>query len=142
MKLQITLAIAFLALTAIIISSCQSEDELNLKRYYVAGQLIYQKRCQNCHGTKGDGLGALIPPFSDSVYLNKNRHKLACFVKNGLADHITVNGKPFMQQMPAQRDLSNIQVAQVLTYINNSFNNKMGLVDVDQVNEDLGKCTF
>jgi len=123
-----------------ILSSCDNEAELNFKRYYSSGQVIYQTRCQNCHGNNGEGLGALIPPLSDSVSLKTRLHSLACFVKNGLKHPITSNGKTYSQPMPAQNDLSSIEIAQVLTYVNNSFNNKLGLIDVQQVNNDLQKC--
>jgi len=37
-------------------------------------------------------------------------------------------------------DLPPIEIAQVLTYIKNSFGNKQGLVTAEQVNKDLQDC--
>lgn len=140
MRLKIILGIFVVMMAAIAISSCQDEAELNFKRYYSTGSTVYQSQCQNCHGANGEGLGALIPPLTDSVYLRTNLHSLPCFVRNGLKESITVNGKAYAQAMPPQGDLTPIQIAEVLTYVNNSFGNKIGLVDVDVVNEDMGKC--
>jgi mono/diheme cytochrome c family protein len=142
MKLKVIMVIGALVMIAGVFSSCQSDADLNFKRYYTSGQVLYQNHCQNCHATNGEGLGALIPPLNDSVYLKTNLHRLPCFIKNGIQGNITVNGKPYNQQMPAHNDLSPIEMAQVLTYVNNSFNNKLGLFDEQQVNDDLQKCSF
>src|SRR3569832_2019915 len=81
------------------IAACQSDENLEFKRYYSSGALVYQQHCQNCHGTNGEGLSALIPPLSDSIYLRKNRAALPCYIKNGLKGQITINGKTFEDAM-------------------------------------------
>lgn len=140
LKAKLVLAICFLIMAVVIISSCQNEDELNFKRYYSTGSTVYQSHCQNCHATNGAGLGELIPPLTDSAYLKTNLHNLPCIVKNGLSQNIEVKGKSFAQAMPAQADLTPIETAEVLTYIGNSFGNKLGLVDVSVVEMNLKKC--
>jgi mono/diheme cytochrome c family protein len=131
---------SILLLLTVMIISCQSEDELEFKRYYTSGSLLYQQKCQNCHGAKGEGLSNLIPPLTDSVYLKKNKTQLACFVKYGIPETIiTVNGKAYEGAMPAT-DLAPVEVAQVLTFITNSFGNKMGVVISDQAEKDLQGC--
>jgi len=140
MKAKYFLIIALLVTVAAIISSCESETEQTYNRYYTAGLLVYQSRCQNCHGVNGDGLGALIPPLQDSVYLRRNLGKLPCFIKGGLKAPITVNSKLFNSVMPPQPSLSPIEVAEVMTYVTNSFGNKMGLTDAPRVTADLANC--
>ena len=130
---------ALLALVAILVYSCQSESEIEYMRYYTAGQVLYKNRCQNCHGPQGEGLAALIPPLTDSTFLKTNKPKLACYLQNGLQLPILVNGKAFNGQMPAT-GLAPMEIAQVLTYVQNSFGNKLGLHNVEQVNGELGKC--
>lgn len=128
-----------LALIVCLVYSCQSEDQIEYMRYYTAGQDLYKTKCQNCHGAQGEGLAALIPPLTDSVYLRANNNKLACYVQNGLKLPILVKGKAFNGQMPPA-NLTPIEIAQVLTYVKNSFGNSMGLYDVAQANKHLGKC--
>ena len=128
------------AVLACIFFSCQSEEQQTYNRYYSMGSVLYIQHCQNCHGTNAEGLGNLIPPFTDSVYLRKNLAQLPCFVKNGLKDTITVAGKKFSNNMPAQGNLSSIEIAEILTYVTNSFGNKMGLLDAPTVNKDLARC--
>jgi mono/diheme cytochrome c family protein len=128
----------FVLIVSVIIS-CQSEQDVNFNRYYSAGATVYQTHCQNCHGDKGQGLAALIPPLTDHDYLKRNKQQLACLLKLGTDSKLIINGKEFQDQMlPA--DLSPIEAAQVITYITNSFGNKLGLTDNDEVQRDLGKC--
>ena len=137
MKFKIIAGIGFIILVLII--SCQSDEQIKFERYYTAGSLTYQTHCQNCHGAKGEGLNALIPPLTDPVFLKSNKSILACAVKYGFDKKISIAGKPFQEKMPAN-DLPPIEIANVLTYVTNSFGNKMGTVDEQQVENSLAKC--
>ncbi len=137
MKLKI---IGFiLAIIILFIVSCESEQTIEFKRYYSAGVEVYQSHCQNCHGANGEGLSSLIPPLTDSVYLKNNKAALACAIKSGLKGAIIIKGKTFDDVMPAN-ELTTMELAQVITYVGNSFGNKLGTVPVDQVDTDLSKC--
>jgi len=129
---------SFLALVTAAVS-CQGPQQIEFNRYYSAGAAVYQTHCQNCHGDKGQGLAELMPPLTDSVYLKANKGQLACYLQKGLKGKITVNGKTFESQMPAS-DLSPIEIAQVLTYVTNSFGNKGGLINSDEAEKDLKSC--
>ena len=141
MKLKIISVIGF-AIALIIITlivSCESDEKLEFDRYYSSGSIIYQTKCQNCHGSNGEGLQALMPPLTDSVYLRTNKKKLACSVKYGLKGKITINNKSFEGEMP-QNDLAPIEIAEVLTYVTNSFGNKATTITSQEVDGELGKC--
>ena len=137
MKLKVIGIIAILLV--VVGASCQSDDQIEFKRYYSGGSLVYQQHCQNCHGDKGQGLSSLIPPLTDSTYLKQNKAALACFVKNGLKGKITISGRIFDDEMQAD-DISPIEIAKVLTYVTNSFGNKMGTVTLQQVQEGIINC--
>lgn len=139
MKRQLS-ALILLVIAILIVSSCINDQDIEYKRAYTAGAVIYQEHCQNCHGNNGEGLSALMPPLTDSDYLKQNKAQLACILKFGLKGQlIIVHGKPYQNQMPPA-DLAPIDIAQVLTYVKNSFSNKLGIVKVDDVNEDLESC--
>lgn len=123
----------------ILLASCQSDEEIEFKRYYTLGRLVYQSRCQNCHGDNGAGLSALIPPLTDSAYLKNNRVNLACFIKYGLKGPLMVKGKSFEGDMNAI-DLAPVEIAQVITYVNNSFGNKLGVTTSQQASAFLNQC--
>ncbi len=130
----------FLFSTVIIIQSCQNEDSINYKRYYVNGKGLYEKNCQNCHGTDGKGLGTLYPPLTDSTYLIRNKNKIACIIKNGQNEEIQINNISYQGQMPGNNTLADIDIAQLIVYISNSFGNKQGFYDQNQVGKDLTLC--
>jgi len=123
----------------ILIASCQSDEELEFSRYYTSGSVIYQTRCMYCHGAKGEGLQLLIPPLTDSTYLKTYKQKLACIVKYGTKEKIKIAGKTFEGKMYPIA-LPSVQIAEVLTYVNNSFGNKLGVVTTEQVVNSLARC--
>ena len=120
--------------------SCQNEESINYKRYYVNGKGLYEKNCQNCHGVDGMGLGTLYPPLTDSLYLLRTKNKLACIIKNGQNEEILINNKPYQGQMPGNNTLADIDIAQLIVYISNSFGNNQGFYDQTEVTKDLSRC--
>ncbi len=133
-------AVLFTLFTVIFIQACQSEQELTYARYYINGKKLYEQHCQNCHNADGEGLGGLYPPLTDTVFLRSNKNELACIIKYGLNDTITVDEKKFEGKMPAERQMPDIEIAQIITYITNSFGNKQGLYDVTNATTDLKNC--
>lgn len=139
MKLRV---IAFIiVLLGVTVVACQSESEQEYKRYYGGGALIYKAKCENCHGANGEGLSNLIPPLTDTLYLKKNKSKLACFVKYGIKEAIiSINGKAYQGSMPDNVDMPSMDIAKVLTYMGNNFGNKMGTIKLEEVDADLAEC--
>ena len=129
---------AFMAMLIVAVS-CQNDGQIEFNRFYSNGSVVYQAHCQNCHGAKGEGLQGLIPSLNDSSYLKNNKNTLACQLNNGLKGKIMILNKEFEGEMPASK-LSPLEIAQVLTYVTNSFGNKLGTINTDQVNADLAKC--
>lgn len=120
--------------------SCQSEQQLNYARYYTVGKALYEQHCQNCHAADGSGLEELIPPLTDTAYLKSNKKDLACIIRYGLEGEIIVNGIKYDKPMPAEGHLAPIEIAQIITYITNSFGNSQGLYDVNDAERDLKEC--
>ncbi|MFF5382693.1 c-type cytochrome [Pedobacter suwonensis] len=139
MRKYIINALFFISLVAIVVS-CQNQETIDLQNYMSNGKDIYETKCQNCHGENGEGLGQLAPPLTDSVFLKANKSRLACFIKNGVNESLVVNGKEYKEKMPAFQELADIDVAQVMVYITNSFGNKQGFVPYSQVSTDLENC--
>ncbi len=137
--MKIKLLVIITLIIPILLFSCQNEQQVEFDRYYTAGNVIYQSRCQNCHGEKGEGLNGLIPPLTDSTYLKTNKAALACSIKFGLKGKITVVNKEFEGEMPAN-DLAPVEIAEVLTYVSNSFGNKTGTITLDMANKYLAGC--
>lgn len=137
MRNRFLFILVLLVTGTIIFQSCNNELELNYQRYYVNGKGLYEKTCQNCHGKNGEGLGKLYPPLTDTLLLSKNKSILACIIKNGVSDKMTVNNLSYEAQMPGNPELADIDIAQIIVYITNSFGNKQGFYDQTQVTADL-----
>lgn len=132
--------ILFLSALAGTVYSCQDAERLKQDIYYTNGRDIYIKKCQNCHGDKGQGLGQLAPPLTDTAFLKQNKKNIACYIKNGISEKIIINGQAFEDKMPAFPELANIDIAQLTVYITNSFGNNQGMYTGEEVASDLTAC--
>ncbi len=121
-------------------SSAGSEDDVKLQQYMVAGKEIYKTYCLACHQSEGQGLAKLYPPLAKSDFLAANPDKAACGIRNGQFEPITVNGVKYTQVMPPIPTLSDLEIAEVVTYVSNSWGNNAGLIGVKQVTEWLNNC--
>ncbi len=88
----------------------------------------------------GEGLGALIPPLAGADYLVKNHDQLPCLVRYGLRDTIIVNGKIYAEEMPPAEQLSDIDITNVLNYVNTHMGNQNPIFTLEQVRKALDKC--
>lgn len=137
---KLILSTLFFITIASMIYSCQSSEQLKQDIYYANGRDLYIKHCQNCHGSKGEGLNALAPPLTDTAFLKINKQKIACFIKNGSSGPITINGKIYDGKMPDFATLANIDIAQIVVYITNTYGNNQGMYTAEQIAEDLKNC--
>lgn len=134
LKVCFTISCLLLALIG-----CQNEVDIKTAQYSVNGQKVYITHCQNCHGEKGEGLGNLYPPLTDTNFLDKNHQKLACMIKYGSTGELEVAGKKFNNTMPAS-NLSAIDIAYVLTYINTKINKRKEIFSLADVEKQLKNC--
>ncbi len=88
----------------------------------VAGKQVYGQHCAACHQPDGRGVEAAFPPLAKSDYLNASVDRAIRVVAHGMTGAITVNGKKFNAVMPALQ-LSDEDIANVLTYVYNSWGN-------------------
>ncbi len=88
------------------------------------GKVIYKKNCAVCHMKNGKGVPHTFPPLVKSDYLtNNSKEKLIKLLLNGQKGKIVVNGKKYNNVMLPLKNLSDYEIAAVLTYINNNFGN-------------------
>ena len=126
-------------------SGCTGEgkfkDSVKLNQYMVEGMQLYRQHCANCHQVDGSGLAALIPPLKQSDYLQKmEKSQLSCQIRYGLNKEIIVNGVSFNQQMPGIPQLQPLEIAEIVTYVKNTWSEDGGLYSVKQAEQDLQKC--
>ncbi|MFN8237852.1 MAG: copper-containing nitrite reductase [Chitinophagales bacterium] len=97
-----------------------------------AGKTIFASTCQACHQADGKGIPGAFPPLAGSDYFKGNPAKVASAVTHGLSGNITVNGKTYNGVMPTQT-LGDEEVANVVTFVMNSFGNGGGEITPAQV---------
>lgn len=99
------------------------QDKTILQKSIANGKEIYTDFCIQCHGGNGVGINPAFPPLNNSDWLKKKRAQSIHAVKFGQTGEIVVNGKKYNNTMPPL-GLSNQEVADVMNYIMNSWNNK------------------
>lgn len=121
MKQAVT--IFLVALTIFILSSFTYDQKLNesIKR----GKEVYALYCQNCHMEDGKGTPEINPPVAKADYIKKPAKTLINIILKGQSGEVVVNGKKYNTIMPAQEYLTDIQIADVLNYVRNSWGNKV-----------------
>ncbi len=96
------------------------------------GKELYGELCITCHLGDGKGTPGTIPPLAKSSYFAKNIDKAIYAQKFGLSEPITVNGIKYSVPMPAP-GISDEEIADITTYITNSWGNKGRLITVKDV---------
>jgi nitrite reductase (NO-forming) len=96
------------------------------------GKNVFESNCLACHQASGEGVPNAFPPLAKSDFLNADHDRAIGILLNGRSGPITVNSKNFDSVMPAIA-LNNEQIANVLTYVLNSFGNNGGQVTPVQV---------
>jgi mono/diheme cytochrome c family protein len=116
------------------------EGDTKFKQYYIQGEQLYIKNCSNCHQKNGTGLGLLFPPLNVSDYMEKNRPEVLCLMRHGKQGQLTVNGKSFNKAMPPIPTLSDLEIAEIATYIYNTWSHHQGIIDVRDATKILNNC--
>ncbi len=85
-------------------------------------------------------MGLVYPPLAPSDFVEANPEKVMCVMKRGMTGEIIVNGKNFNQPMPGVPSLTELEIAEIATYIYNSWGHERGLIDVNSVSKALNTC--
>lgn len=96
------------------------------------GKTIYAKTCVACHQAQGQGMEGAFPPLAKSDFLNADVDRAIDIVLHGKQGEVTVNGKKYNSVMTPQ-PLSVQEVADVLTYVYNTWDNSKKVVTPEMV---------
>jgi mono/diheme cytochrome c family protein len=86
------------------------------------GRRLFGSICAACHQTTGLGRANMFPPLAGSDFLNANKTRAINIVIFGRQGEVIVNGMKYNNNMPSF-PLSDQDIANVLTYVYNSFGN-------------------
>lgn len=98
-----------------------------------AGKVLFLGTCSPCHQLEGQGVPNTFPPLARSDYLQSDKSKGVNIVLNGLKGPIKVNGVDYNNVMPPQSHLADEDIANILTYVRNSWGNTGDAVSREEV---------
>lgn len=119
-----SLALCFLAAS---VSAAPDAD--SMKR----GQAVYSRTCIACHQPTGMGLPPVFPPLAGSEWIAKSASIAVRNITNGMIGPVTVKGTTYTSMMPPVAGVSDKDIADVVTYVNNSFGNSGAAVTEAEV---------
>ena len=97
------------------------------------GKGVFMQTCFVCHQMEGQGIPAQIPPLANSDYLMSDKARSIRAVLQGMSGEITVNGKKYNGTMVPLNYLPDEDIANVMTYVRNSFGNSGDAVSIAEV---------
>ena len=105
------------------------------------GEKIFTEKCAMCHQASGQGVPPVYPPLAHSEWLTARREDVVKALSEGLSGPVEVAGAHFDNLMPAQI-LDDAQVADVLTYVGNSWGSENAVFSPDEVRDARSKSRF
>lgn len=99
----------------------------------VNGAAVFAGTCAACHQANGQGTPGLFPPLAASEWVTGDPARLTRLVLKGLTGPITVGGAAYNGQMPPWGQLSDAELAAVLTYIRSSWGNAAAAITATEV---------
>ncbi|MCD8739144.1 c-type cytochrome [Mucilaginibacter roseus] len=118
-----------------------NNDPVKLKKEFPRGAAIFSTTCQTCHGGDGNGIKGLAPPFNKSQWVTGDKRKLIGIVLNGLTGPVEVNDHLYkapeingdMPGIGGSKEISDEDIAQLLSFLRRSWQNKASAVTVKEV---------
>jgi mono/diheme cytochrome c family protein len=99
-----------------------------------AGATVFSANCAGCHGAAGAGQPGVFPPLANNPYVTGDPKEVIHTLNYGLQGSIKVGSATYNGQMPAWKgNLTDQQIADVVTYIRSSWGNKASAVTVADV---------
>lgn len=123
-----------LAIQASAADKPKTPDAEQVKR----GQAIYARTCIACHQPTGMGLPPVFPPLAGSEWVAKGTSVAVRNILHGMQGPVTVKGMNYNSMMPPVIGLKDAEIADVVTYVANSFGNAAGVAteaDVKAIRE-------
>lgn len=113
--------------------SLPKAPEPTLPPYMADGRKVYRQVCLTCHQANGGGVSGLNPPLTqtDNVLGDKNR-LLEIIIKGSEAER-EGNKSEYANVMQGYGMLGDKEIANVASYIRNSFGNKAEPITVEEV---------
>lgn len=115
----------------------------SLQKIYPRGTVLFKTVCQTCHGADGNGIQSLAPPLNQSGIVTGDKKRLISIVLYGLTGPVEVAGRQYkapeisgdMPGIGSNDEFSDKDIAEVLSFIRNCWNNKAAAVSEKEIME-------
>ncbi len=97
------------------------------------GKTVYDKACLSCHMDNGMGVPRMAPSLSKSKYVLGSKTKMIRIALRGSDEFPENEERDFTNPMAAITNLTDQQLADVITFIRNSFGNRASIVTIGDV---------
>ena len=97
------------------------------------GTSVYTTYCLACHQADGSGVPNMNPPLIKTSWVLGSKTVLIQQVLKGSVGKVEIDGETFHNSIPPQPQLTDQQIADVLTFVRNSFGNKASIVTTAEV---------
>jgi mono/diheme cytochrome c family protein len=106
----------------------------------VNGKKIYETRCLVCHQADGGGVPNMNAPLDGaSNVVGNDIARMVKIIKKGYNERVALDGSYYSNAMTPNPDLTDAAIADVLSYIRNSWSNKASMVTIAQVKKQVVK---
>jgi mono/diheme cytochrome c family protein len=96
------------------------------------GKDVYLQQCLACHQADGLGVQSMNPPLVKTKFVLGDKTALVRIVLKGMQG-VDIDDESYHNVMAPHTDLTDQQIADVLTYVRNSFGNKATAVTAAEV---------
>lgn len=130
------LAVGIVCLSTLLMSQTSkpaAPAQGGLQASMTRGKQVYLEQCLACHQVDLGGVQGMNPPLIKTKYVLGDKPTLVKIVLNGMTGDLDINGDTYHNVMAPHSDLTDQQIADVLTYVRNSFGNKASAVTAAQV---------
>jgi nitrite reductase (NO-forming) len=119
-------------------AAARAAGKLTKEDQIKAGGLLFNGTCSVCHQPNGAGLPNVFPPLAKSDFLMADKERSIDIVLNGRTGKVTVNGAEYNSVMPPMSQHTDDEVANILTFVRNSWGNQGEAVSKDEVAKRRG----
>ncbi len=104
-----------------------------VSEFLAAGKSVYDSYCLPCHMSNGKGAPGMNPPLVGTEWVLGDKERLIKVVLQGLNEPVEIQGEIYQNVMASHSFLSDQQIADVLTFVRQSFGNDASEITSEDV---------
>jgi len=115
------------------VAEADSKSTEEPKEFLLAGKTVYDSYCLPCHMSNGKGAPGMNPPLTGTEWVLGDKERLIKVVLQGFSEPVEIQGEIYQNVMASHSFLSDQQIADVLTFVRQSFGNDASLIEASEV---------